>query len=148
MTVMATGPVPTSLPQVPWFSPPKTQLAAYLEMRVANPCVCAIWALLVKFLMIYICNFQVLSNLLFIYICKLHWNLPGSTCMYSEEEIQQRRVLKCAVLVGVEYMMTHEDTNSFSVTNWISSVASLFLKEEVLSLVLFDPIGTSNLSKL
>ena len=28
-----------------------------------------------KFLLIYICNFHVLSNLLLIYICKLHWNL-------------------------------------------------------------------------
>ena len=27
-----------------------------------------------KFLLIYICNFHVLSHLLFIYICKLHWN--------------------------------------------------------------------------
>ncbi len=28
-----------------------------------------------KLLLIYICNFHVLSNLLMIYICKLHWNL-------------------------------------------------------------------------
>ena len=28
-----------------------------------------------KFLLIYICNFHVLSNLLLIYICKLHWRL-------------------------------------------------------------------------
>ena len=28
-----------------------------------------------KFLLIYICNFHVLSHLLLIYICKLHWNL-------------------------------------------------------------------------
>ena len=28
-----------------------------------------------KLLMIYICNFHVLSHLLLIYICKLHWNL-------------------------------------------------------------------------
>ena len=28
-----------------------------------------------KFLLIYICNFHVLSNLLLIYICKLHWNI-------------------------------------------------------------------------
>ena len=28
-----------------------------------------------KLLMIYICNFHVLSNLPLIYICKLHWNL-------------------------------------------------------------------------
>ena len=27
-----------------------------------------------KFPLIYICNFHVLSNLLLIYICKLHWN--------------------------------------------------------------------------
>ena len=27
-----------------------------------------------KFLLIYICNFHVLSNLLLIFICKLHWN--------------------------------------------------------------------------
>ena len=27
------------------------------------------------FLLIYICNFHVLSHLLLIYICKLHWNL-------------------------------------------------------------------------
>ena len=27
------------------------------------------------FLMIFICNFHVLSDLLLIYICKLHWNL-------------------------------------------------------------------------
>ena len=27
-----------------------------------------------NFLLIYICNFHVLSNLLLIYICKLHWN--------------------------------------------------------------------------
>ena len=26
--------------------------------------------------MIYICNFHVLSHLLLIYICKLHWNQP------------------------------------------------------------------------
>ena len=28
-----------------------------------------------KLLLIYICNFHVLSYLLLIYICKLHWNL-------------------------------------------------------------------------
>ena len=28
-----------------------------------------------KSLLIYICNFHVISNLLLIYICKLHWNL-------------------------------------------------------------------------
>jgi hypothetical protein len=28
-----------------------------------------------KLLLIYICDFHVLSNLLLIYICKLHWNL-------------------------------------------------------------------------
>ena len=28
-----------------------------------------------KFLLIYICNFHVLSHFLLIYICKLHWNL-------------------------------------------------------------------------
>ena len=28
-----------------------------------------------NFLLIYICNFHVLSHLLMIYICKLHWNL-------------------------------------------------------------------------
>ena len=27
-----------------------------------------------NFLLIYICNFHVLSHLLLIYICKLHWN--------------------------------------------------------------------------
>ena len=31
-----------------------------------------------NFLLIYICNFHVLSNLLLIYICKLHWNLGGT----------------------------------------------------------------------
>ena len=28
-----------------------------------------------KLLLIYLCNFHVVSNLLLIYICKLHWNL-------------------------------------------------------------------------
>ena len=28
-----------------------------------------------NFLLIYVCNFHVLSDLLLIYICKLHWNL-------------------------------------------------------------------------
>jgi callose synthase len=28
-----------------------------------------------NFLLIYICNFDVLNHFLFIYICKLHWNL-------------------------------------------------------------------------
>jgi hypothetical protein len=32
-------------------------------------------ALAGEFLLIYICNFHVLSHLLLIYICKLHWNL-------------------------------------------------------------------------
>jgi hypothetical protein len=32
-------------------------------------------AIIGKFLLIYICNFHVLSHLLLIYICKLHWNL-------------------------------------------------------------------------
>ncbi len=30
-----------------------------------------------NFLLIYICNFHVLSSLLLIYICKLHWNLQS-----------------------------------------------------------------------
>jgi FAD dependent oxidoreductase len=30
-----------------------------------------------NFLLIYICNFHVLSHLLLIYICKLHWNRPS-----------------------------------------------------------------------
>jgi hypothetical protein len=30
-----------------------------------------------KFLLIYICNFHVLSHLLLIFICKLHWNCLG-----------------------------------------------------------------------
>ena len=29
-----------------------------------------------NFLLIYICNFHVLSHLLLIYICKLHWDIP------------------------------------------------------------------------
>jgi hypothetical protein len=37
-----------------------------------------------KFLLIYICNFHVLSHLLMIYICKLHWN--------REKVIDLRRV--------------------------------------------------------
>ena len=37
-------------------------------------------------LMIYICNFHVLSHLLLIYICKLHWNIvkqddSGCSCL-------------------------------------------------------------------
>ena len=39
-------------------------LKSYMALMKVNP-----------FLMIYICNFHVLSNLLLIYMCKLHWNL-------------------------------------------------------------------------
>ena len=36
-----------------------------------------------KLLLIYICNFHVLSHLLLIYICKLHWNLyTANGCMW------------------------------------------------------------------
>ena len=38
-----------------------------------------------KSLMIYICNFHVLSHLLLIYICKLHWNFNT----FFPEEIKQ-----------------------------------------------------------
>ena len=41
-----------------------------------------------KLLLIYICNFHVLSHLLLIYICKLHWNpstlIPGSLLLGFE----------------------------------------------------------------
>ena len=37
-----------------------------------------------KLLLIYICNFHVLSNLQLIYICKLHWNLPVTTYEHNE----------------------------------------------------------------
>ena len=40
-----------------------------------------------NFLLIYMCNFHVLSNLLFIYICKFHWNLIG-------DEIGKTAVIK------------------------------------------------------
>ena len=35
-----------------------------------------------NFLLIYICNFHVLSHLLMIYICKLHWNLTQGTSFF------------------------------------------------------------------
>jgi hypothetical protein len=38
-----------------------------------------------KSLLIYICNFHVLSRLLFIYICKLHWNQSLATSAQSEQ---------------------------------------------------------------
>ena len=34
--------------------------------------------ILSNLLLIYICNFHVLSNLLLIYICKLHWNYAST----------------------------------------------------------------------
>ena len=40
-----------------------------------------------KLLLIYIYNFHVLSNLLLIYICKLHWNLKS---IGEEYQVKQR----------------------------------------------------------
>jgi hypothetical protein len=37
-----------------------------------------------NFLLIYICNFHVLSHLLFIYICKLHWNQVRKQSLSSD----------------------------------------------------------------
>jgi hypothetical protein len=43
-----------------------------------------------NFLLIYICNFHVLSNFLLIYICKLHWNLRyiGISNTYDLDTLQ------------------------------------------------------------
>jgi hypothetical protein len=47
-----------------------------------------------KLLLTYICNFHVLSHLLFIYICKLHWNTilikdpSGKTAKHGEVSYQ------------------------------------------------------------
>ena len=37
-----------------------------------------------NFLLIYICNFQVLSDLLIIYTCKLHWKLHQNLCVFAQ----------------------------------------------------------------
>ena len=42
-----------------------------------------------KLLLIYICNFHVLSNLLLIFICKLHWNLKGVVVEIPLSEMSQ-----------------------------------------------------------
>ena len=47
-----------------------------------------------EFLMIYICNFHVLSNLLLIYICKLHWILKG---IVRREDLRLSEVDKLVV---------------------------------------------------
>ena len=49
------------------------------------------WRSQVHFLMGYICNFHVLSHLLLIYICKLHWNLCHSACRLSFAELCGQR---------------------------------------------------------
>ena len=44
-----------------------------------------------KLLLIYICNFHVLSNLLLFYICKLHWNLHATYVKNMLEEAKRRK---------------------------------------------------------
>ena len=44
-----------------------------------------------KFLLIYICNFHVLSNLLLIYICKLHWNSRRTLCGSDRTAVNEGR---------------------------------------------------------
>ena len=45
-----------------------------------------------KFLLIYICNFHVLSHLLLIYICKLYWN-PNKG-MYTEAVVKYNELIE------------------------------------------------------
>ena len=56
-----------------------------------------------KFLLIYICNFHVLSNLLLIYICKFHWN-QVLMLMGDEEDMfvpsQKKKSTAAAAAVG------------------------------------------------
>ena len=40
-----------------------------------------------KLLLIYICNFHVLSNLLLIYICKFHWNKAGDRDVLKDSNV-------------------------------------------------------------
>ena len=47
----------------------KTPLESQYDVRMSG-----------KFLMIYMCNFHVLSHLLLIYICKLHWIEEYNLC--------------------------------------------------------------------
>ena len=49
-------------------------LGALTTIDVHNRDVVSKMVELGKFLLIYICNFHVLSHFLLIYICKLHWN--------------------------------------------------------------------------
>ena len=42
--------------------------------------------------MIYICNFHVLSHLLLIYICKLHWNHPYSKEFLAESKLDDEEM--------------------------------------------------------
>ena len=47
-----------------------------------------------KLLIIYICNFHVLSHLLLIYICKLHWNISEN----------KRNAQKFVAIGGLKYV--------------------------------------------
>ena len=51
-----------------------------------------------NFLLIYICNFHVLSHFLLIYICKLHWNQG----LISEELLSKCLVVNDAIMKTLE----------------------------------------------
>jgi hypothetical protein len=63
-----------------------------------------------KFLLIYICNFHVLSHLLLNYIYKLHWNISPKVSHNIEGSI--KRVLGSVKVVGNELARTYRQIES------------------------------------
>ena len=54
-----------------------------------------------KLLLIYICNFHVLSHLLLIHICKLHWNLRYQLRTEGEKLISQETLVNLRELITI-----------------------------------------------
>ena len=78
-----------------------------------------------KSLLIYIWNFHVLSNLLLIYICKLHWNRRRRTphLKSPKHPMQEGRSLRSAICYRPRTQSTHQARWSAASTDLIPLLA-------------------------
>ena len=85
-----------------------------------------------KLLLIYICNFHVLSHLLLIYICKLHWNWRKKKPEVDEEEVRKKEEEEKEKLLA-ENEADNDDAlaKKYASLNMSPYELALFIQEQV-----------------
>ena len=86
-----------------------------------------------KLLLIYIWNFHVLSNLLLIYICKLHWNPPYSNvdALLSQNDADSDTdALTVITAAAIKLLVEIHQMTTISVINVSDNPGSILLTKE------------------